>query len=82
MSEEQRYWVKEAMRLLKDELVAFLKSAKINNEENSLAFMIFFSIMGIYDAGYKGLTMKLSDYSKNIRVVFPTLRSCHLTILT
>ena len=73
-SEEQRYWVKEAMRLLKDELVAFLKSAKINNEENSLAFMIFFSIMGIYDAGYKGLTMKLSDYSKKYQGVFPDFK--------
>lgn len=73
-SEEQRYWVKEAMRLLKDELVAFLKSAKINNEENSLAFMIFFSIMGIYDAGYKGLTMKLSDYSKKYQGGFPDFK--------
>lgn len=73
-SEEQRYWVKEAMRLLKDELVAFLKSAKINNEENSLAFMIFFSIMGIYDAGYKGLTMKLSDYSKKYQGSFPDFK--------
>lgn len=73
-SEEQRYWVKEAMRLLKDELVAFLKSAKINNEENSLAFMIFFSIMGIYDAGYKGLTMKLSDYSKKCQGSFPDFK--------
>lgn len=73
-SEEQRFWVKEAMRLLKDELVAFLKSAKINNEENSLAFMIFFSIMGIYDAGYKGLTMKLSDYSKKYLGSFPDFK--------
>ena len=73
-SEEQRFWVKEAMRLLKDELVAFLKSAKINNEENSLAFMIFFSIMGIYDAGYKGLTMKLSDYSKKYQGSFPDFK--------
>ena len=62
------------MRLLKDELVAFLKSAKINNEENSLAFMIFFSIMGIYDAGYKGLTMKLSDYSKKYQGSFPDFK--------
>lgn len=73
-SEEQRDLVKEAMRLLKDELVAFLKSAKINNEENSLAFMIFFSIMGIYDAGYKGLTMKLSDYSKKYQGSFPDFK--------
>lgn len=73
-SEEQRYLAKEAMRLLKDELVAFLKSAKINNEENSLAFMIFFSIMGIYDAGYKGLTMKLSDYSKKYQGGFPDFK--------
>lgn len=73
-SEEQRDLVKEAMRLLKDELVAFLKSAKINNEENSLAFMIFFSIMGIYDAGYKGLTMKLSDYSKKYQGGFPDFK--------
>lgn len=81
-SEEQRDLVKEAMRLLKDELVTFLKSAKINNEERSVASMIFFSIMGIYAAGYKGLAIKLSDFSKKIKVVFPTLRSCHLTILT
>lgn len=73
-SEEQRDLVKEAMRLLKDEIVAFLKSAKINNEENSLAFMIFFSIMGIYDAGYKGLTMKLSDYSKKYQGSFPDFK--------
>lgn len=73
-SEEQRDLVKEAKRLLKDELVAFLKSAKINNEENSLAFMIFFSIMGIYDAGYKGLTMKLSDYSKKYQGSFPDFK--------
>ena len=73
-SEEQRDLVKEAMRLLKDELVAFLKSAKINNEENSLAVMIFFSIMGIYDAGYKGLTMKLSDYSKKYQGSFPDFK--------
>lgn len=73
-SEEQRDLVKEAMRLLKDELVAFLKSAKINNEENSLAFMIFFSIMGIYDAGYKELTMKLSDYSKKYQGSFPDFK--------
>ena len=73
-SEEQRDLVKEAMRLLKDELVAFLKSAKINNEERSVASMIFFSIMGIYDAGYKGLTMKLSDYSKKYQGSFPDFK--------
>lgn len=73
-SEEQRDLVKEAMRLLKDELVAFLKSAKINNEEKSVASMIFFSIMGIYAAGYKGLTMKLSDYSKKYQGSFPDFK--------
>ena len=73
-SEEQRDLVKEAMRLLKDELVVFLKSAKINDKEKSVAFMIFFSIMGIYDAGYKGLTMKLSDYSKKYQGSFPDFK--------
>lgn len=73
-SEEQRDLVKEAMRLLKDELVAFLKSAKINDEEKSVASMIFFSIMGIYAAGYKGLTMKLSDYSKKYQGSFPDFK--------
>ncbi|WP_337580297.1 AbiH family protein [Segatella sp.] len=73
-NEEQRDLVKEAMRLLKDELVVFLKSAKINDEEKSVAFMIFFSIMGIYAAGYKGLTMKLSDYSKKCQGIFPDFK--------
>lgn len=73
-SEEQRNLVKEAMRLLKDELVAFLKSAKIDDEEKSVAFMIFFSIMGIYAAGYKGLAIKLSDYSKKSKVSFPNFK--------
>lgn len=73
-NEEQRDLVKEAMILLKDELVVFLKSAKINDEEKSVAFMIFFSIMGIYAAGYKGLTMKLSDYSKKCQGIFPDFK--------
>ena len=73
-NEEQRDLVKEAMRLLKDELVVFLKSAKINDKEKSVAFMIFFSIMGIYAAGYKGLTMKLSDYSKKCQGIFPDFK--------
>ena len=73
-SEEQRDLVKEAMRLLKDELVAFLKSAKINDEEKSVASMIFFSIMGIYAAGYKGLAIKLSDYSKKYQGSFPDFK--------
>lgn len=73
-SEEQRDLVKEAMRLLKNELVAFLKSANINDEEKSVAFMIFFSIMGIYDVGYKGLTIKLSNYSKKCHGNFPNFK--------
>lgn len=73
-SEEQRRLVTEAIRLLKDELVVFLKSAKINDKEKSVAFMIFFSIMGIYAAGYKGLTMKLSDYSKKCQGIFPDFK--------
>ena len=73
-SEEQRDLVKEAMRLLKDELVTFLKSAKINNEERSVASMIFFSIMGIYAAGYKGLAIKLSDFSKKNQGSFPDFK--------
>ena len=73
-SEEQRDLVKEAMRLLKDELVTFLKSAKINDEERSVASMIFFSIMGIYAAGYKGLAIKLSDFSKKNQGSFPDFK--------
>lgn len=73
-NEEQRDLVKEAMRLLKDELVVFLKSAKINDEERSVAPMIFFSIMGIYAAGYKGLAIKLSDFSKKNQGGFPDFK--------